>query len=209
MTWIQTSTGRAFDLLHPTPDMVDLKVDVPEALARIPRFNGHVMSGPYSVAQHSVLGADIIMSRTRDKGLAAAFLLHDAHEAYLGDLTTPVQQALGQLLAEVTPAAGSLFGLVLNHAKARIDEAIHAAAGLKWPLPERARALVKEIDLGLLRTERDALLGAPPAPWLPHIEAAPRLRLGNKLKPQPWPDAAADFVDRLNRYCPSAHARAA
>ncbi|GHE50831.1 hypothetical protein GCM10019059_07410 [Camelimonas fluminis] len=204
MTWIQTSKGRAFDLLNPTPEMVDLKVDVAEALARIPRFGGHVMSGPYSVAQHCVVGADYLMQQTRDKTLAAAFLLHDAHEAYIGDMTSPVVQAISARMA--TPR---LFGVVLGLLKDHLDAAIYAAAGMRWPLTAEVRQIIKQTDLALLRTERDRLLTRPPQPWQDEIERAHPLRLANKLKPQPWPDAAADYVDRLNRYCPLPRARAA
>ncbi|MGV2980231.1 hypothetical protein ACERNI_08495 [Camelimonas sp. ID_303_24] len=210
MTWIQTSKGRAFDLLNPTPEMVDLKVDVAEALARIPRFGGHVMSGPYSVAQHSVIGADAIMAKTRDRSLAAAFLLHDAHEAYIGDQTTPVQWAMTAHLDDLKPGAGRLYAMALRHAKARIDAAIYAAAGIAWPLPAATQQIIKQTDLIMLRTERDMLLGPSPTPWGPDVEAAPRLRRGlGDVKPKPWPDAAADFVDRLHRYCPLPRARAA
>ncbi len=48
--------GRAFDLLAPTVDMVDLLGEVSEVLARIPRFGGHTETGPLSVAQHCVIG---------------------------------------------------------------------------------------------------------------------------------------------------------
>lgn len=210
MTWLQTSTGRAFDLLNPTPEMVDLKIDVAEALARIPRFGGHVSMGPYSVAQHSVIGADAIMAKTRDASLAAAFLLHDAHEAYLGDITTPVQQAIGASLRELHPAGSHMFRTVLRRAKARVDAAIYAAAGLQWPLPEAMHDAIKDMDLSLLISERHALLTTPPIPWGDHIENAPRLRVSMaKFKPKAWPDAASEFVDRLNRYCPPARAKAA
>ena len=62
--WIQTGTGRALDLMAPTAAMIDLETDVAEALAREPRFGGHVRGGPYSVAQHMVLGADAIVAQT-------------------------------------------------------------------------------------------------------------------------------------------------
>jgi len=35
MTWLQTASGRAFDLLQPDWRQVDFEVDIPEALARI------------------------------------------------------------------------------------------------------------------------------------------------------------------------------
>ena len=53
MTWIQTWSGRQFDLLAPTADMVD-PVDIAHALSLICRFSGHV-DRHYSVAQHCVI----------------------------------------------------------------------------------------------------------------------------------------------------------
>ena len=51
--WVQTRTGLAFDLLEPTPDMVEA-MDIAWSLSLINRFNGHSRY-PYSVAQHCVL----------------------------------------------------------------------------------------------------------------------------------------------------------
>lgn len=92
--WIQTRTGRALDLMAPTADMIDLEHDVAEALAKEPRFAGHTQGGPYSVAQHCVLGVDAILAQTGSLALARAFLLHDAHEAYCKDIMTPLAKAL-------------------------------------------------------------------------------------------------------------------
>ena len=56
--WIQTYTGKAFDLLNPTPEMVEV-TDIAHHLALINRFTG-ATAVPYSVAQHSVLVSQVV-----------------------------------------------------------------------------------------------------------------------------------------------------
>lgn len=193
--WMQTASGRRFDLCDPTPEMVDLEIDVPEALARIPRFTGHVRAGPYSVAQHSVVGAYAILSETDDRAAALAFLLHDAHEAYIGDIATPIGLALGETASrEFTLASGVDLAFVIRASlkalKRRIDAAIHAAAGIPWPLSEAVRRRVADYDVRMLITERDLILGPSPEPWQAEFETAPRVELGGSLAVWPWKTAA-------------------
>jgi uncharacterized protein len=79
-------------LLSPTPDVIHIR-DIAHHLALINRFNGATET-PYSVAQHSVLVADLLLAKKQPAHVCLWGLLHDAHEAYLGDLTTPVKYAL-------------------------------------------------------------------------------------------------------------------
>ncbi len=215
--WIQTGSGIAFDLVAPTRAMVNFDVDIAEALARLPRFIGHTRSGCYSVAQHCVMGADALHRKTGRDDIAAAFLLHDAHEAYIGDMATPVARALS-VYAGACGAVHAIFkdlgsatardgaskctanGLTLM--KASIDRAIHAAAGIAWPLPNDVRNAVEEMDLRMLTTERRHLLGPSPAPWQASVEAAQPIRLVGKMSNWPWPDAADAFRERLTRFIP-------
>ena len=48
----------------------------------------------YSVAQHSCLVSDWILEKTSDKRLAFAGLMHDASEAYVGDIINPIKKHL-------------------------------------------------------------------------------------------------------------------
>lgn len=209
MTWLQTASGSAFDLLDPRPEDVHFAVDVAEALARIARFTGHVRSGPYSVAQHSVIGADALFAETHRPELAAAYLLHDAHEAYVGDIATPIAQALAQWALAAMMCGDTAVRDGLRDLKARIDKAIHRAAGMAWPLPAEIRAKVKLMDLRMLATERRHLLGPSPMPWAVAIETAEPVPLRGKLTVWPWPKAAEEYRIRLTRYCPAALDRAA
>lgn len=216
--WIQTGAGIAFDLFAPKREMVNFEIDIAEALARLPRFTGHIRSGGYSVAQHSVLGADALLRETGREEMAAAFLLHDAHEAYVGDMATPVAWALAGYIGacaashtvlreRLEPKAVYDIGKDIATAgmkalKGSLDEAIHTAAGIAWPLPADVAAAVKEMDLRMLATERRHLLGPSPAPWHASVENARPVRLPGKLTVWPWPDAADAFRERLRRFIP-------
>lgn len=123
MTWIVTYTGKRIDLFHPHPAQIEIE-DIAHALAHLCRFGGHTVEH-YSVAQHSVL-----VSRLVPDNLACVALMHDAAEAYIGDIVRPLKQALGvvietierNLLAAISYRFDYLpFGLALPEIK-RADE---------------------------------------------------------------------------------------
>lgn len=216
--WIQTASGIAFDLVAPTREMVNFKVDVAEALARLPRFTGHIRSGSYSVAQHCVMGADALYRETGSAALAGAFLLHDAHEAYMGDIATPISAALLYWAGRVATSEPQFMGLGLEASrmgaercvqnaikamKTRLDAAIYGAAGMEYTLTSEFLPAVKEMDWRMLATERRHLLGASPLPWPIAVESAKPIRLVGKFTIWPWPDAADQYINRLKQWIPA------
>lgn len=88
----RTPSGRLIDLAVPDPDVIDLE-DVAHCLARTCRFNGAVDSY-YSVASHSVYVARRLAEEHAGQRRQAGRngLLHDAAEAYLGDMTSGLKQ---------------------------------------------------------------------------------------------------------------------
>lgn len=196
-----TASGRTMSLLAPRAEMVDFECDIPDSLARIARFNGHVPSGPYSVAQHCVMGADILLRETGNRELAAAFLLHDAHEAYIGDIARPVKWALASMnnfprawnKADVAVSAVALL-------EQRLDDVIHAAAGLRWPLAADIAASVKQMDKRMLDAEMRWLM--PRGAYAP--ASAPTFRVIGKIKIWPWPDAADAYRECVRKLLPAA-----
>lgn len=84
---IQTYTGLEFDVTRPDPALIRIE-DIAHALSCMPRFAGHTRWF-YSVAQHSVHVSQLVPPH-----LAKAALLHDAAEAYILDMPTPIKLML-------------------------------------------------------------------------------------------------------------------
>ena len=124
---IVTYTRRWFDPLNPRVEDVNLN-DIAHALSLTNRYGGHV-SRPYSVAQHSVL-----CSMVAPEHLKLEALLHDAAEAYLGDMPKPVKDMLPDFKA----------------AEARLEAVIRQKFGLPG---ERHPDGIVEIDRRMLVTE--------------------------------------------------------
>lgn len=89
MTWITTFTGKKFDLLSPTEDMLCLE-DIAHSLSMQCRYNGHTKTF-YSVAQHCCLMVEQGRRLGWPEGVLKYVLFHDAAEAYTGDLPRPLK----------------------------------------------------------------------------------------------------------------------
>ncbi len=134
--WITTYSGHPFFPLDPKP--VDVRIaDIAHALAHLCRFAGHTRRF-YSVAQHSV-----IVSRCVAPELALWALLHDASEAYLCDITSPVKRS------------SSLSGY------RDIERPVQAAICQAFNLPIDEPPLVKAADRLVLHTEQRDLMSMP------------------------------------------------
>lgn len=83
-----TFSGKVINLRYPTEDMIDIR-DIAQGLANTCRFGGQCRPF-YSVAQHSVLVAAMAPENIKKEAL-----LHDASEAYLGDVIKPLKVLLG------------------------------------------------------------------------------------------------------------------
>ncbi len=158
--WVQLHSGRVFHPLDPQPEEID-PGDIAHALANLCRFNGHCQRF-YSVAEHSVH-----VSHALPHGLALWGLLHDAAEAYLGDFTKPLKQALPGL----------------EEVEERVLEAVARRFGLVWPCPPE----VKQADQAVLAAEAQQVMAVPPQGWdLP--EPAPRVKV------RFWPPVIAESM---------------
>ena len=178
--FIQTLSGRRVNPLHAAPEDID-PVDIANALANLCRFGGH-SRGFYSVAQHSVIVCDLLEEQgaTADELMAA--LLHDAAEAYLGDLPHPIKHR-------------SELGAVFRVAEKQLEAVINE----RFSLPDAA-ARVKPLDRALLATER-RIFSTVSWEW-PELDGVAPL----DLEIEPWlPDRAREEFTR--RYDQLAAAR--
>ncbi len=152
---IQTFKGHYFNLLTPENSVIDIE-DIAHSLARQCRFTGHTREF-YSVASHSLWCSFLVDSR-----LALEALMHDAAEAYLGDVATPLKQLL--------PAYKV------------IEDQVERVVRMHFGLPHPMSPAVKEIDALMLMTEkrdllkvttRDAELWHGPEPFGSQIHSEP------------------------------------
>lgn len=131
-----TFSGRPFWSADPREEDIRIE-DIAAQLACVCRFGGSV--GPlnwYSVAQHSVLVSLHVPPRFALEGL-----LHDAAEAYVGDMVRPIKE--------------------LHANRREIEDKIDRVIRRKFGLPEKMSYEVKEADYRALETEQRDLMPEP------------------------------------------------
>jgi len=109
-TYIQTRYGVRFDFNNPKVEDVLIE-DIAHALSMQCRFTGHT-SQFYSVGEHSLNVSNMCSTDYKLVGL-----LHDASEAYLTDLATPIKDIIPQykeIEEKITRVVFEKFGLVYN-----------------------------------------------------------------------------------------------
>lgn len=145
------TAGGTIDLSNLRPS--DLTAEVMgDTLAKINRFGGRTPEA-WSVASHSVL-----VSLLCPIDLAGWGLLHDAHEAFLGDLTTPAVEFI------CTSGTRSSVTHAVANAKSRLDRVIASA----WECPSRAiHPDLRRADRIALAAECALFFGVEPAFFAP------------------------------------------
>lgn len=146
--WMVTKSGLEVDPLdlHPWDICFD---DIAWSLSMQCRYNGHCPVF-YSVAQHSVLVA-IYLDNHRDSNPDIDMdtirhgLLHDAAEAYIGDIIVSVKAAL----PEIKEIEDRALAMILDN------------WGLEFPQPP----IIKDADNVILATERRDIITAGESEW--------------------------------------------
>jgi hypothetical protein len=170
--YLQTVSGRRVNPFDPDPEQFD-EGDIARALGNLCRFGGHSRVF-YSVAQHCVIVSRVVEERGGDVEDAFAALMHDAGEAYLGDMPHPLKHR-------------SPLGAAFRDAEARLEEAIRDRFGIKANVPA-----IKAVDRALLATER-RVFSAEAWHW-PELEDVEPLDL--ELTPWPPDKAGREFAKR-------------
>ena len=174
---ILTSTGQYLSLVRPDPDCITIEA-IAHALANICRFGGHVRPF-YSVAEHSVrvAASDYVPS-----WLKFDALMHDAAEAFVGDMPSPLKRLIPEFRA--------------------MERRIMAAIEHRFGCYETDHQLVKEADLVLLATERRDLMPAADYTGWELEDISPLAATIRPMKPSAAKEA---FLLAFARYAPLDH----
>lgn len=86
---MQVGGGRVFYPLDPQAEEVTIE-DIARSLSRIIRFNGH-SDFPINVAHHSLNCCYLAWREDENNDMQRYMLLHDAAEAYIGDMIRPLK----------------------------------------------------------------------------------------------------------------------
>ena len=169
------SFGRWVYPLDPRPEEIFIE-DIAESLCKINRFLGHFSCDSYSVAQHSCMVALIVPPEFALEGL-----LHDAGEAYYGDITHPMKQ----VFEKIAPG-------VLRSIEDRWEQVIARRFNLVYPMPP----CIKVADNISVVTEKRDLLHPSALDWGPLPEPLP-----GRITPWPTAKARSIFLRFFNALC--------
>lgn len=132
-TCVETYTGVLLDLANPKPKQIRI-ADIVHGLSVTCRWGGQCGKF-YSVAEHSLLVASMVVEKFK---LWA--LLHDAAEAYMGDVTNPLKR----MVPEYSKIENRLLDVILKK------------FGMDWPLPNP----IKINDMAAQDVERAYLMAS-------------------------------------------------
>jgi hypothetical protein len=166
--WIRTYSGSTFDFCDVQNSLMHIE-DIAHALANTCRYTGHP-NRFYSVAEHSIYVAMSVKPEYQLVGL-----LHDAAEAYVGDVSSPLKALLPDYR--------------------RIEEKVWKRVVETFKLLDYLPHSVYAVDKNLQQVEMDQLFDPPPrrhgwriiAGGDPHIP-------GGKIRCLPPEAAKAEFL---------------
>ena len=173
--WIETVSGRKFTFLSPKDEDIDIN-DIAHALSMTCRYSGHVRQF-YSVAEHSYLASFLVPPED-----ALGALLHDASEAYITDVASPIKSHL--------------------HNYKKLEDTIMQAIANKYGFTYPVSAAIKKADVAMLSTEAHWLMPGKGDNWTfwNGVER-PDIYIGIKpscLSPE---QAKKYFIERFNILC--------
>lgn len=158
--WMEVATGTRFYPLDPRAEEVHV-YDIASSLSKQCRYNGHTRFF-YSVAEHSVLMADWLYAQHGCPLLAYQALMHDAPEAYIGDMVRPLKRNMPAFVAAELP----LWQAIVDALPALTRKGYGQMRG-QYMLDER----VKEADNRILVDERAQVMRPSSNPWgIDHLE---------------------------------------
>jgi 5'-deoxynucleotidase YfbR-like HD superfamily hydrolase len=164
---IKVSAGHYVDLANPDPSTIEVK-SIAAALSKVCRFGGHCPQF-YSVAEHCIHATALACSEGYTGDALIAVFLHDAAEAYIGDMVKPLKVTMPQY----------------GEAEQRIEAAIQAAFGVdfsKW------MDVIKRFDRAMLKAEKVTMWPEDTENWAGFSEIEDRV-----VKFQFWEPSQAEM----------------
>ncbi len=141
--WFEVFTGTKFHFAEPRQEEISID-DIAHSLSMQCRYNGHTRFF-YSVAEHSVLISDWLMLNGYGSLYALTGLLHDAAEAYIGDMVRPLKATMPAFRVQ----------------ERVLDEAVALKFSTVHPFPN----IVKELDTRILCDERAQAMNESDNSW--------------------------------------------
>lgn len=210
---LETVTGKLVDISNPQPEQIDIE-DIAWALSRIPRFGAHTTTFiPYNVAQHSIFVAEEVknilsggigddpipeeilrsaenifnnseLEEITEEEVIIKALLHDAAEAYIGDIPSPVKK---------NPELSAFAKIEL-----RLMEVIYKKFDLTPP-NDFEKVVIKYADKVAQKIEANAFMVSRGQHWneMPHV-SLPKLQ--SFKPPLPALDSYKQFIKKFNEY---------
>lgn len=176
---IRLISGLYLDLADPRPEHFTFK-DIAGGLSKICRFGGQIDTF-YSVAQHSVLCSEVAYQQNCGIDVQIACLLHDAAEAFVGDMVRPLKEMVPGFKAIEDQLFQVIWGKYMSSS---------------W---ERLSVDVKQIDNSILFAERDSLFSKKDGEvW--HGEHEIRKIEGLVISPMGPRDAREAFIRRARGF---------
>jgi 5'-deoxynucleotidase YfbR-like HD superfamily hydrolase len=169
---IMLRSGAWFDFCAPASSSFTIE-DIAHGLANICRYSGQCSSF-YSVAEHSILVSDTA------EGFEFEALMHDAAEAFLGDITRPLKQMLPEY----------------KRIEADVERAILDRFGVKGALPPQ----VKQADLRVLAAEQRQIMPEGTDGWVRGQKVEPAPIVVRHLPPD---EAKRIFLERFEALHPA------
>ena len=168
--WFHTYSGKQFYPLDPRVDDICIR-DIAHHLSLVCRFGGAVRAH-YSVAQHSLMVADILPQHLKLQGL-----LHDATEAYVGDMVRPLKQSM----PEYCKVEKSIWDAIVKKFSLPVEISVRDMGEIKWA-----------DNTALMTEKRDLLL------HFPHDWSVKESPLSNPIVPMSSCDAEIKFLEAFD-----------
>ncbi len=176
--WMETLSGDKYHYLKPSNAVINVN-DIARALTYKCRYNGH-LTRFYSVAEHCNWMTLWAAQNGYSPIVQYLCLMHDAHEAYVGDVPSPQKAAM--IVIAKDHGHHDPHSLIEAWARDAVEQQFNLAH--LWT-PEN-RVLIKEFDTRICIDERESLKPKTPHEW--GLDRFQSLGITDRIRDYDWRD---------------------